>query len=159
MLERCVRGFSGTETERDGIEIRLENGLQDVLHGRLNDPICDGGNTEGAKLSRLPGFGNENPPNGTRGEVAGSQSFPKSPDEVVHSIVPEHAPHRHPIYTGSASPLVAGDPCQSDPKSSEVRHQSPESAEHVVGMCLASRVQLALRWGLPVAMAAVITEA
>ena len=58
VLQRSVDRLARPEAVRDGIEIRLENRLQDVLHRCLYDPVFHGGNAEGAKLpSAVPPSG------------------------------------------------------------------------------------------------------
>src|SRR5262249_4954599 len=54
VLKRSVYGLSGSEPIRDGIKIRLEHRLKDVLHRGLDYPVIHSGNPQGTKLPWLP---------------------------------------------------------------------------------------------------------
>ena len=72
--------FPGAKPKRGRIEIRLEDGLHDVLQGRLDDPVFHRRDAQGAKLPWFPGLGNQLSLRWTRSERAAAQLASKPLD-------------------------------------------------------------------------------
>jgi hypothetical protein len=142
-LERPMDRLPWAKAVRDGKEIRLEDRLQDVLHGCLNDPVPHGGDSQGAKLPRLPWLRDPHSSHRHRPVHAGSQIRARLSDECLNPGLQDTS-HRDPVYAGRASAAIARDARKRQPQVPEVRNQPPELAEHVVEMVSTARVQLPL---------------
>src|SRR5712692_1723925 len=141
VLERPVGRLCRTETVRAGIEIPLENRLQDVLHRCLYDPVLDGGDTKGAKLPGLSWLGNEHAPNRT-GPVGPRAKFCSELLDECTNPIGQDFPHRPSVHACRTTPAVTRHSSNGHPQIAQVCYQSPQLAENVVGILKTSSVQL-----------------
>jgi hypothetical protein len=113
VLQRPVDRLAGPEAVRDGEEIRLEHGLQDVLECCLNDPILHRGNPQGAKLPWRAEFRDEHPPHRRWPVRAGAKLRTQLCDECFCPF--RHMSHRDAVHAGRSAAAVARDTREGHP--------------------------------------------
>src|SRR5262245_23656991 len=90
---RSVDALTGAKAKRGRIEVCLENRLEDALQCGLYNPILHGWDAQGAKLPRLPDFGDQHSPNRARPVCPCSQIRAQSLEECLYPTV-QHHPYR-----------------------------------------------------------------
>jgi hypothetical protein len=138
-----MHGLRRTKAVRGRIEIRLEDGLQDVLHCSLNDPVFHGGDPERAVLPEFAWLRDENPSNGARSVPSCAKLLAELLQEGLDTRA-KHVCHRDPVYAAGASAAVAVDAREGDSEVAGVCDESRQLLEHVGRVVTTSRVQLAL---------------
>src|SRR5262249_50596273 len=120
MLKRAMDRLARPKTIRRGIEVPLEDRLQDVLHCCLYNPIFDGRDTQGPKFPWLSRLGNEDSPYRTRPVFPRADFSAHLFDEYLDALAKDCL-HRQSVYASGATPFVAGDALEGYSQIARVR--------------------------------------
>jgi hypothetical protein len=132
VLERAVNSSTGAKSIRDGVEVRLEDRLQDALHCCLHDTICDGRYSEGSILPRTTWLRDQHPSHRARLVRLKLQHFAHIVHEAFSPYLSDELRHRDSVHACRTPTAIAGDAMQGAAQRSGIHDEPPELAKDEV---------------------------
>jgi hypothetical protein len=124
ICQSAVHAFAGPEAIGDGVEPRLEDRLQDVLHRCLDDPVFHGRNAQGSETPWFARLGDEHSSHRARLEQTVPKVLADCYEERLNSLL-DHSPYRDPVYTRTAGTAIALHASEGHPKITEIGNEPP----------------------------------